>query len=687
MARYPAMAESITTFVKQNEGEAGTRLDILDIGVGRGRTLRFLEGADLLDRLTLHGLDLEIRADLYKPEAWSLTVGNAEEKLPYDDASMDIVVFEQVLEHLWDIETPIREIERVLRDDGILVIGVPTFPRPLAAVRDFYVRKFPERHLRSKSGHHQTFSRGTIVRHLRKTSSLQIESVRGFRILSGGKIEFLEDYGWWYRFSLFLARLFPCLCTEVQIVARRPGDRLSQIDLSEGVQPGALIAGPRTRSQGPLRPVAAIPGELRRFPFQVEQGALHNASEPDGPRAAASNPDGSLALHGDGAPDPRVAQGLPWPWPKELSMRSQRFVVCVALWLGAFGMANAIERGDVGPRVVELQQALNRHRILTGQRAIAEDGDYGPLTQGAISEYQRAAGLPPDGEAGDTTQAALALCGVGQSRVLARGSLGDAVRSLQQALNRERGRSGVGAIAVDGDFGPRTEAALIAFQQAALGAAAATGRTNPATHAALSNSTARVGSGPRALSPHRDDHGDSAQAATPLPLGPMLAGAIDSAGDADWFSVRLVFGRPYTFTTHGLREGMNSRLQLYFQGARVASNDDVHVVTAGVVSSRIDYLPRRPGTYHLVVTHSDPAAARGAYQVRARLSTDDHGEFRAGATPLCSGFRWWAALRLGETRTGSRCAFRRVTPTNSKPRTSLRAWTRCCSSSTGTGAR
>lgn len=219
MARYPALAERIAEFVAERGTE--DRLDLLDIGVGRGRTLRFLRGAQLEDRLVLHGVDVAIREDLYEPGAWKLKVQDVDRGLPYADASMDVIVFEQVLEHLADVVTPVREIERVLRPGGMLVLGVPTFPPPLAAARALYVKTFRRAHRESRSTHHQTFSRGSILALLERETALQVVDVRGFRVISGGAIEFLEDHEWWYRTSLRLARALPWLCTEVQIVARK----------------------------------------------------------------------------------------------------------------------------------------------------------------------------------------------------------------------------------------------------------------------------------------------------------------------------------------------------------------------------------------------------------------------------------------------------------------------------------
>jgi DNA-binding PucR family transcriptional regulator len=103
----------------------------------------------------------------------------------------------------------------------MLVLGVPTFPAPLAAIRDLYVKTFRRAHREGHSTHHQSFSRGSIVSHVERSTSLEVVDVRGFRVISGGAIEFLEDHEWWYRASLRLAQALPWLCTEVQLVVRK----------------------------------------------------------------------------------------------------------------------------------------------------------------------------------------------------------------------------------------------------------------------------------------------------------------------------------------------------------------------------------------------------------------------------------------------------------------------------------
>jgi ubiquinone/menaquinone biosynthesis C-methylase UbiE len=49
--------------------------------------------------------------------------------LPFEDASFDAVICSSVLYHEWvaDVAGAIREMHRVLRPDGVLVINVPAF--------------------------------------------------------------------------------------------------------------------------------------------------------------------------------------------------------------------------------------------------------------------------------------------------------------------------------------------------------------------------------------------------------------------------------------------------------------------------------------------------------------------------------------------------------------------------------
>lgn len=114
-----------------------------------------------------------------------------------------------------------------------------------------------------------------------------------------------------------------------------------------------------------------------------------------------------------------------------------------------------------GPLAVEpirtVQYLLRQH----GHGEVAVDGIFGPITDAAVRSFQSARGLVVDGIVGDKTWPALIV-------EVARGSQGEAVRAVQSQF-QARNLSGDPAqgLQVDGIFGPKTDAAVRGFQQAA----------------------------------------------------------------------------------------------------------------------------------------------------------------------------------------------------------------------------
>jgi len=118
-----------------------------------------------------------------------------------------------------------------------------------------------------------------------------------------------------------------------------------------------------------------------------------------------------------------------------------------------------IAPGASGDVVRRLQRALRR----TPNEGLVVDGDFGPLTEQAVKEFQQGAGLAVDGVVGPLTWAALP--DGGPMPTLAEGSTGDVVRDLQRVLdNGASGQWGTSPGAQDGIFGPQTKAAVQAFQ-------------------------------------------------------------------------------------------------------------------------------------------------------------------------------------------------------------------------------
>lgn len=116
--------------------------------------------------------------------------------------------------------------------------------------------------------------------------------------------------------------------------------------------------------------------------------------------------------------------------------------------------------GSTGDSVRALQEAL----ISKGITVIGgADGRFGPKTLAAVNEFQRSVGLQVTQTVDEATAIALGTT-VSPMAGLAIGASGDAVASLQKALIGSGFAPKGGA---DGSFGPATQSALKAFQEAA----------------------------------------------------------------------------------------------------------------------------------------------------------------------------------------------------------------------------
>jgi len=100
--------------------------DILDVGCAVGGFLDFL---DQHGSFKLHGVDMtETYVNRAREKGFNVAMGDAE-RLPFSDRQFDVLVVEQVLEHLVHPAYAFQEASRVLKANGVLCIGVPDASR------------------------------------------------------------------------------------------------------------------------------------------------------------------------------------------------------------------------------------------------------------------------------------------------------------------------------------------------------------------------------------------------------------------------------------------------------------------------------------------------------------------------------------------------------------------------------
>jgi peptidoglycan hydrolase-like protein with peptidoglycan-binding domain len=113
------------------------------------------------------------------------------------------------------------------------------------------------------------------------------------------------------------------------------------------------------------------------------------------------------------------------------------------------------------------KKGANAHPVRTLQHLLraqkqtgAVDGIFGAKTEAAVKAGHQVKKLSGDGQVGAKTWAAIVI-------TVKKGSKGDAVRGVQEEFQfRNLSDDPSNAPAIDGDFGPKTDAAVRAFQDA-----------------------------------------------------------------------------------------------------------------------------------------------------------------------------------------------------------------------------
>jgi SAM-dependent methyltransferase len=224
-ARYDALAEDVAKLAAARHAATGQRTALLDVGVYNGVSRRYLEVRPGAEHIDYSGVDIFPAGEglVYKSREWKLHHINLESgmgELPSD--SYDVVLCEQVCEHLLHPEHALADIARVLRPGGTAFIGVPIFPPGIHLIRKHLV-PMADRVTGAQRGHVQAWSLYSFLDLLRKSCpSLAVSCSRGFRFVSGGPLRFLEYHRWWWQLNRWLGSVIPALCTEVQVVLTKP---------------------------------------------------------------------------------------------------------------------------------------------------------------------------------------------------------------------------------------------------------------------------------------------------------------------------------------------------------------------------------------------------------------------------------------------------------------------------------
>ena len=162
-----------------HEWIGGPGLRVLDLGCRDGAlTAAYLDGNDVV------GVDVD-RAALARAAKRGIetTWADLDDPLPFEDASFDVVVAAEVLEHLRLPEVVLAEAQRVLRPGGLLVGSVPNCFRLKTRLR-FLLGRQPE----SDPTLLHLFDPAAVGRLLEPFDEVEISCIAGRFVRLNGKL-------------------------------------------------------------------------------------------------------------------------------------------------------------------------------------------------------------------------------------------------------------------------------------------------------------------------------------------------------------------------------------------------------------------------------------------------------------------------------------------------------------------
>ncbi len=215
-------ARRIIEEINPKEGEK-----ILDLGCGTGYYLFLLSSLPV--NLDLTGLDHDKKA-LDEAKA---TLDNRKIKfvlgdshiLPFKDNSFDKVVASEVLEHLENDERALREIFRILKPNGIVVISAPSINYPFFwDPLNWILQRLFKTHVRS--GFFSGIWSGHLRLYLLESLKKKFEKIN-FKVLVAEELTF-----WCLPFNHYLVNLVARLLYDVKI-APQVADKISKFKQSK----------------------------------------------------------------------------------------------------------------------------------------------------------------------------------------------------------------------------------------------------------------------------------------------------------------------------------------------------------------------------------------------------------------------------------------------------------------------
>jgi methionine biosynthesis protein MetW len=206
LQRYEIILKKVESIIQAN---AIKNPQIVDLGCGPGHLCKYISEKGY----PVTGVDISDNSlELVRQKGIKAVKANLQEKLPFEDNELDIVIATEVIEHIYDTESFMEEIKRITKPGGSIIITTPNVASLARRFMLFFGKNpYLDYKLSGTAGHIRYFTFRSMKDFMRQFGlqivSLETEAVN----LSGsGKLN-----------SRFLGRIFPRLGKTIICVCKK----------------------------------------------------------------------------------------------------------------------------------------------------------------------------------------------------------------------------------------------------------------------------------------------------------------------------------------------------------------------------------------------------------------------------------------------------------------------------------
>lgn len=218
-ARYLLMA----SYIHEEYLKKQRPLRVLDIGCNEGMMILYCRKNN--SKTEFYGIDiLPEKKDKSMEQGYKSVLLQDIRECPFDyeDNFFDVVICSHILEHLEHPGKLLEKLKRIIRKEGLLIVGVPIGILPAILWRRHVtplcspVNKKEE--ALKRFGHVTFFTLPELKRLLRHHGFIT-EEARGDYFIRARRF-FIENYKWWFDFNQWYGKIFPGVLGHVTVKSR-----------------------------------------------------------------------------------------------------------------------------------------------------------------------------------------------------------------------------------------------------------------------------------------------------------------------------------------------------------------------------------------------------------------------------------------------------------------------------------